>query len=242
MIGTLLKTAGIHWPNQFSQLGSNVPTGDFSNHDVKPDLFLSTHDTVSVHDLQKLHALAQLPSLVLTHNILLIPNEIRNAASIINICCDQQDRALSTFLFWIKSGKFIFDYLKANPKEPSIYHDIFLQLVRCSQLPVHHAGGFDLSFKDLKYYKTLVPFLEQVRHEYQLGLPKNKQDWYLRNYSRSIQPIELYANTCAEFCEIFTKIDSYQAQKPQNLDFLNDQEQQAFRRCMDFFMHKHGYN
>ena len=235
----VLKTIHAHWP-EFFQFNKNTNQLDYSNHSARPDLFLANQSEILQSDYEKLLMLSTRPSLILNHNLELIPEHIKAQAWLCSIGCSDQSQITATFLFWVKSNGYIFDYINAK-HNMDFYQSAFVQLIRFLKMPTYCSGQLNINFEDLCSLDAVLPVLDQVCNEYNLPNYTLKNQWYLENYKRSMLPVTLFSEIYSKFCSIFGVMQSaYKQQIPigdstEYTQFFNKSQQFDFCDCIDFF-------
>jgi hypothetical protein len=236
----ILKTIHAHWPNKFFYKESSVGS-KYDNHDVCPDVFLSNHSEISQTDYKKMFKSSTHPSLILSHNVGLLPTDLLNNSWICDIFCNLQSQSTATFLFYIKSGNFIFNYI--NNSQQDFYQEAFVQLSRFLKMENKYPSQLAIDFKNLNKLDTLFPLLDQVRKEYQLPIYCPMHNWYKTEYQRSMRPLTIYAEIYEKFNPLFTLMQ--EMLPPPNThytSFFNLSQQLSFRKTMDLLSDIARYN
>lgn len=221
----VLKSIYGHWPQHFAYYPV-TNTGTSNNHEITADLFLSNHSTVTQENRDKLLELSQRPSLVMTHDLQMIPESVLTSAKICNIICDKSAGATAVFMFWIKSGRFILDYVRNHNSDIDFYQAMLFQLHRFLQMPHPSPGAIDIDFWALDDYSSLAPLLDSVQQHYELPPRDDCKSWYQEQYSRSIQPLKL--DIYQQFLSVYSRAT--------HINYATDRD---FRNFVDFIKHFH---
>lgn len=234
-----LKTIHAHWP-EFFPFNENVVQLDYSNHSARPDLFLANQSKISESDYATLLTLVNKPSLILSHALELIPDSVKAQAWTCNIGCSDQSQITATFLFWVKSSDYIFDYINSD-SATDFYQSAFVQLIRFLKMNTYYPGQLNLHFEDLHSLDALLPLLDQVCNEYSLSEYTPKNQWYHENHARSMLPVTLFPEIYSKFYSIFGvmqfafKQQILIGENTEYTHFFSKSQQLDFCDCIDFF-------
>ena len=230
----IIRTIYAHWPSHFGENYSHNLKNRHDNHQVSPDLFLNNHSFVSDEQIHLLEQLKQTPSLVLVHNLDLVPEHIVKSSWVASIESTDDFAIQALFLYWIKSGKSLFNFV--NLSSTSLYPGLFLQLIRTVTQQNTHTAPVNIRFQDLDNLVSLVPILDQVQLQYNLQPYQLDYVWYTEIYSKSVQPL-------GEFLEIFVQFQQLYLTVKNNStcvwEELSPSNQEKFINCVHFFQAQH---
>lgn len=231
----IVRTIHAHWPEHFGKnYGVNFKNR-YDNHQVQPDLFLNNHTRIFDEQIQLLESLMQRPSLVLVHNINLVPDHIVNNSWVASIESTDEFATCALFLYWIKSGRSIIDFVKAS--STNLYPGLFLQLARTISQQSSYTAPVNIKFQDLNKLESLVPILDQVQLQYNLQPYQLNHSWYNEVYSNSVQPLSEFSEIFTEFQNVCSLIKNNNAITWDNLSSSN---QEKFINCVYFFQDQHS--
>lgn len=169
----ILRAVHLYWPVPFQNQFDVDPERDHH----RPDLFLPDWTSISPDKSADLTSLMDRPSLVLTANVSIIPDEIRNQINpdkLFTVQLDSTEKQIqAAFCHCITDPFQTFDYAVPNQDLDAYHQRLWEQLSGRLQLEQETAPGRLLRYEHADADTDFDAFLDEIAIEFDLDPPES---------------------------------------------------------------------